>query len=330
MKWNLTLVIIFFSVTLTFGQTPINNSHIAFTIPEKDLLPENIAYDPQEEAFYVGSTRKGKIIKIDKNGRQSVFIDSGIHDQWMIIGMKVDPVRRVLWACSSGGGNLEDYKLKDEVQGRPAGIFKFNLATGELIKKYTLEKEKEVHFFNDLVVDKRGDVYITHMFQQHQLYRITQNTDRLELFHSLEGIRYPNGITLSADEKYLFVAHSDGISRITLATKEIVSLETIEGVKISGKESIDGLYYFEGGLVGIQSDINAVRKLRLDEAGVKVIEDQFLERQHPMMDHPTTGVIVKNELYYIANAQFERFNEDGTLYPYERLYEVIVLKTKLK
>ena len=31
---------------------PANNSLIAFTIPEKDLLPENVAYDPFEEAFY--------------------------------------------------------------------------------------------------------------------------------------------------------------------------------------------------------------------------------------------------------------------------------------
>ena len=33
------------------GKNRVNNSFVAFTIPEKDLFPESIAYDPVEEAF---------------------------------------------------------------------------------------------------------------------------------------------------------------------------------------------------------------------------------------------------------------------------------------
>lgn len=33
---------------------PLNNSHIIFSVPEKDLILEGIAYDPVDEIFYLG------------------------------------------------------------------------------------------------------------------------------------------------------------------------------------------------------------------------------------------------------------------------------------
>ena len=114
----------------------LNNSNLAFVLPEKDLLPESIAYDSKQGGFYVGSTRKGKIVKISNDGSISDFITSEQSGLWMVIGLKIDAKRRILWACSSGGDNLEGYNLKDDVEGRPAGVFKFNLDTGKLIKKY--------------------------------------------------------------------------------------------------------------------------------------------------------------------------------------------------
>jgi tetratricopeptide (TPR) repeat protein len=49
---------------------PVGRSRTAFTVPEKDLLPEGIAYDPKEDCFYLGSMWKSKIVKI---GRCSTF-----------------------------------------------------------------------------------------------------------------------------------------------------------------------------------------------------------------------------------------------------------------
>ena len=331
MKLNSLVIFILLCPTYLFGQSqPLNNSFVAFTVQEKDLLPENIAYDKKEEAFYIGSTRKGKIIKIFKNGDQEVFLESGRYGQWMIIGMKIDPERRILWACSSGGGNLVGYSQEDDKEGRPAGIFKFNLDTGELIKKYTFTKQGEVHFFNDIVLAKNGDVFITHMFKDPAIYTISKRTDNLEPLFSGEGLRYPNGLTLSEDEKYLFIAHSNGISRLDIGSGNLHPLNKPGSLKISGAESIDGLYYYQGSLIGVQSDIETVQRFTLNENMDEIISSELLEVGHPMMDHPTTGVIADSQFYYIANAQFERFNEDGTLFPDHKLYEPVVLKVELK
>lgn len=306
----------------------INNSSIAFTIPEKDLLPESIAYDPHEKAFYISSTRKGKVVKVSSDGTISDFITSKAHGLWMTVGMKVDAERRYLWLCSSGGGNLIGYDKEDDNDGRPAGIFKFDLTTGDLIKKYTFEKAGEVHFMNDLVIARNGTVFITHMFNDHSIYRIGSN-DQLELLLTSRDIPYPNGLALADNQRMLFVAHNNGISKVNLETKEITSLSVPEGQDISKRASIDGLYYYKWSLIGVHPGTSTVSRMPLNDAGDGIKEIKVLEQNHPMMMNPTTGVLVGDELYYIANAQFDSFNEDGSIWPMEKLYEPVILKVKI-
>lgn len=326
---NLTFLLLIAS-TLCLAQeaSKINTSSIAFTLSEKDLLPESIAYDPQERAFYISSTRKGKVVKVDSEGNVSDFITSRKHGLWMTIGMKIDAQRRILWVCSSGGDNLVDYDLKDETDGRPAGIFKFDLNTGSLIQKIIFEKKGEVHFLNDIALNKQnGDVYFTHMFSDHAVYKLAWN-GAPELFISGKKIPYPNGLAIKGDQS-LFVAHDNGVSKVNLETKEITMLAVPEGQNISKRASIDGLYYYKWSLIGVHPGTSKVTRMKINEAGNGLEDVKVLEQNHPMMMNPTTGVLVGNKFYYIANAQFGSFNEDGSLWPMERLFEPVILKIEI-
>lgn len=308
----------------------VNNSFIAFTVKEKDLLPESIAYDPINRDFFITSTRKGKIIKISEDGTSSEFIAARQNGLWMTVGLKVDAKRRCLWVCSSGGENLEDYHLKEESEGRPAGVFKFDLDSGALIKKFTLEEKGEVHFFNDLVIADNGDVYVTHMFKEHAVYKISHANGLLEKYNTSSMIKYPNGITLSDDQSKLYVAHAEGITCINLDEGTSNPLKIPAGLKIKYRESIDGLYFYKHSLIGVQSDIGTIQQFKLNQAGDEIVSTELLEVNHPMMDHPTTGEIVGDHFYYIANAQFGSFNQDGSLYAKDQLYEPVILKVKLE
>src|SRR3954468_24846939 len=110
---------------------PLRSSELAFTIHEKDLIPEGIAYDPTRKEFYVGSLLKRKIVRIDSSGRASNFTSEGQDGLFMVLGMKVDPKRRTLWVCSAAGKGAKEF------DGH-AGIFKYDLRTGKLIRKYVL------------------------------------------------------------------------------------------------------------------------------------------------------------------------------------------------
>lgn len=300
----------------------------AFGITENDLLPESIAFDASTQSFYVGSTRKGKIIKIAANGSQSTFVQGGQFGQWMVVGLKVNPERNELWFCSSGGSNLLGYTRSDNPDGRPAGVFRVDLSTGELIKKYVLEAPGQVHFFNDLVIDANGDVYVSHMFAEQAIYKIDREADELERFSHSEIIKYPNGIDISTDRQFLFVAHAEGIGRILLASGEVTNLDVPDDVDIKYQSSIDGLYFYDNSLIGIQSDVNKVTRYFLNPALDKVIKAKTLLMDHPDIDHPTTGVIIEDVLYFVANAQFHKVNQDGTLK--EQLSDPLIMKLNLK
>ena len=312
------------------AQDELNNSLIAFTIPEKDLLPESVAYDKKTNSFYVGSTRKGKVIRIAEDGTQTDFIKPKQDGLWMIIGIKVDAERRHLWLCSSGGDNLIGYQRRDDVEGRPAGIFKFNLDNGKLIQKYVIDEAGKGHFFNDLAIARNGDVYATHMFEEASIYKIDSKTGEMEKFAQDASMKFPNGLTLADNGKDLFIAHSEGLAKLNLNTRQIIQLKSPDGVSISGRESFDGLYYYKWSIIGVKSDTKQIVQLKLNDDGSGFDQVWVLERDHPMMNRPTTGVLIGNELFYIANAQFDNFNDDGSLFPMQRMYEPVILKVALR
>jgi len=299
-----------------------HHSEVAFFIPEKDLLPESVAYDAKDGSFYIGSTRKGKIVRVDKSGNVSDFIAPRQDGLWMVIGIKIHATRRVLWACSWNGENLEGFKPD---QTRSSGVFAFNLDTGKLIKKWVLDTPGQVHGFNDLVLTRGGDAYITHMFDAAVIYRIEDKTRKLGAFAHPAGLIEPNGITISPDENTLFVAGADGIITVDCGTGAAQALIAPEGESTGG---IDGLYFYRGSLVGIQG--NSVVRYRLDDAMSRVILIEVLEKDHPLFDIPTTGVIVGDNFFYVANAQFDAVQKDGTLLPMEKLNEPAILKLELK
>jgi hypothetical protein len=311
--------VVFANAQIALAQEVINNSSIAFTVQEKDILSESLAFDAKTGDFFISSTRKGKILKRSPDGTTSDFAtqDDGL---WMTIGIKLDDERRHLWVCSSGGSNLIGY---DRSNSGPAGIFKFDLDSGELLWSFVLDEPTKTHFFNDIVIAKDGTAYASHMFEDAAIYVVKEN--RASILSQPDFLSFPNGLTLSSDERYLFVAHRGGIGRLELASGEWRNLSSEDNIKGS-----DGLYFYKNTLLGVVQDERSVKQFVLDETLERVTKVNILEQNHPMMNQPTTGVLADDIFYYIANAQFESFNEDGSLFPSEKLYDLTVLQLSLK
>lgn len=283
-------------------EKPINKSEIAFTISDKDFLPEGIAYDPLEEMFYLGSETKKKIIKTDHSGNYVDFTHPGQTGLDLVLGIHVDPVRRVLWACS--------------YEGDRNGIFKFDLATGRLTKKY-LAPEGIRTGFNDLVIHSNGDIYISASTSS-DIYKISAATDKLELFLSDISIVSPNGITLSEDEQHLYVADVRmGIHKIDIDTKEFMLLSPDSDFSAYG---IDGLYCKENKLFAVQICLNRISKFTLDEKATGLESCEILERNEAYLYKPTTGVIVDDYFYFIADVGAKAYKQDA----------IIIMKTPIE
>ena len=310
------------SVTMpTRAVSGAHESTVAFHLDEKDLLPVSIAYDAKDRSFYVGSARKGKVVRVDEKGQESDFIRPRQDGLGQAMGMKAHAARRMLWVCSFEGVNLEGYQPED---AHASGVFVFHLDTGALIRKWALDARGETHRFHDLALTRANDAYITHRSGEAAIYRILQNEQKLELFMKTAGLTDINGITLSPDETTLFVAGNEGVQAVDIATRKARRIETPEGTEMGG---IDGLYHHQDGLLGIRG--HSIEWYRLDDACARVTMTHVLERDHPLMKVPTAGVIVGSDFYYVANAQLGAVKPDGRLAG-DELTEPVVLKLPLR
>jgi sugar lactone lactonase YvrE len=301
-------------------------SEIAFRVPGKDLIPEGITYDPVDKKYYIGSTYQRKIIQVDSAGKVQDFTTEKQDGLWGVVGIEVDPERRLLWANTANAGATMAMKdPESETQGKTA-IFKYDLRTGKLIKKYETGSKDNPRFLNDVAISSHGDVYISESTAG-EIYKIDASRDVLELLIPGGSMGFPNGIAISEDNKFLYVSHLEGITVIDLASGNRQLLIGPEDTQLGGQ---DGMVYYRNSLIGIQSLTGGVeRVVRLylqDPKRVKRLE--VLQVNHPLFELPTTGVMVGEEFHYIANSQLHSFDEKGNIFPSEKLNETVILKVR--
>ncbi|MCI0486902.1 MAG: hypothetical protein L0229_09905, partial [Blastocatellia bacterium] len=217
--------------------------------------------------------------------------------------------------------------FKEEERGLST-IFRYDLKTGKLVKRYDLPDGSKGHAFGDLTLAPSGDVFISDS-RSPVIYSITRKKDELEVFLKSERFVSLQGIDFSEDGKRLFVAdYSRGIWAIDMASKKVSLLSQPDDVCMLG---IDGLYFYKGGFVAIQNGTNPHRIIRLYlNGGLNEIERlEVIEANNPVFDEPTLGVLIKDRFYYIANSQWRSVDEKGNLSPADKLREPVVLKTRL-
>lgn len=298
-----------------------NVSSRAFTIADKTLIAESVAYDPKSRSFFVGSVHHRKIVRVDTKGVMSDF-SSGSDGLWSVLGMKFDATRGHLWAATAAVPQMKGFAAADK--GR-SGIFKYDLRSGKLLKKYVLP-EAENHVLGDLVIDRSGNVFATDSLSP-TIYKVDAAKDEISVLLTLEQFVSLQGITFGFDEDQLFVAdYSKGIFRIDLRTKNVTQLMPDENITLLG---IDGLYYYRGRLVAIQNGVSPHRVIRLRLNGERIDEFTAIEANHADFMEPTLGVLVNDDFYFVANSQWPLVNEKAEL-QIEKLRDPVVLKVDLK
>jgi hypothetical protein len=306
------------------NRSPVGVASQAFTVREKGLVPESVAYDPSTRSFYVSSVYRRKILRVTSKGDAEEFATER-DGLWSVMGMKVDAARRELWVCTAAQPQMSNYVAAE--RGR-SGVFKFDLRTGKLAGKYMLPDDSKQHWLGDLVVSSRGDVYATDSLSP-ALYVLRRGADRFETVLEGEPFASPQGLDFSADEKRLFVAdYAKGVFVFDLETKKYAPLAPAPDSTMLG---IDGLYFYRGRLVAVQNGVNPNRvvQLFLSKDLSRVERFETVAANQPVFDEPTLGVVVKDDFYFIANSQWGTIDEQGKLAPPEKLKEPVVLKLKL-
>lgn len=302
-------------------QRSIVHSTVAFTLKDRSIHPEPIAFDASSGSFYLGSIHQRKIIKRTADGVVSDFCKAGTEGMGSVMALKIDAQKNILWAGTSPLQEMENYdSLAQSI------IFKFDLHSGKLLQKFIAPKKG---VYGDLILDPKGRVYLSDS-ETNELTLINEKTGHIEPFYSSTEFLSLQGITFSDDARQLFIAdYVKGIFRLDVSTKKLTEVTTTQSVSLHG---IDGLYFYHHSLIAIQNGVVPARATRyfLDKEKNTITGFEIIDRHHPDFGEPTLGVMAGNTFYYIANSQWGGYDTRHHLKPTDQLKDVIILKAELK
>ena len=291
---------------------------VAFRLNDPKLIPEGIAYDLKTDRFFIGSIAQKKIVVTDAKGNAHDFSGSGDKLD-TVLGLAVDASRGHLYAVSTNG--FED-GAKTELRN---AVVRYDLKSGRLTDRFVAQDAAQL---NDLAVAPDGTLYVTDS-QSGSLFRKKPEETALTLFGEKGALRGANGITLAANGT-LYVTLSTGIARVDITSGAPTRLPQPDTVVTGG---IDGLYWHEGDLLGVQNSTNPGRVVRiaLADKGTRIAGLTVLQtHHHPDFVEPTTGAIAKDALYVIGNSYVAHYQPDGTIKDADALKGTAIVAVPLK
>ena len=290
---------------------PRGDAERVFRLKSPTFIPEGIAFDPERRHFYVGSVHERRIVRVLRDDTELEF--AGPDRLWAVFGMSADEERDLLWVTTAAIPEMKDAR-PDEL-GKTA-IVGFRLKSGEQKHRFVLD-EKGEHRLGDVIVHK-GRLYATDS-RGGLLYVVDPKDGVFKALTRPGELSSPQGLVVSRDEDYLYIAdYTQGLYRYAFDGGKLERLEVAKGISVYG---IDGLYRYRNDLLVIQNGItpHRVARLELADRGRKVRHLRVLAANLKAFDEPTLGVVVDKDFYFIANSQWDKFDDQGRLPPPDTL-----------
>jgi hypothetical protein len=281
-----------------------------------------MAYDAVTQRVYAGSAVARTIVWTDRSGTLHDFAAPGANQLGNVLGVHLDARRRNLWAVSTGGAGADAARIV-------RGLFEYDLASGRLLARYAIPDTIGEITFNDVVVDPATGIAYTTRTTTGSVYSATPGDTTLREIVPAGSIPQANGITIDPEGRSLFIAGGLGVVRYDLRTRQLSPVRRAPGVV---DVTIDGLYWFDGSLIGIQNGVHPGRVVRLylDSSRTRFTSMDVLETYNPLLDGPTTGDVRGGAFYFMANPQGRRRFENGGVIDSTTLAPVIVLRLPLR
>ncbi|MFP2932360.1 SMP-30/gluconolactonase/LRE family protein [Pyxidicoccus sp. 3LG] len=306
---------------------PRARSTLAFRLREEDFFPEGIACEATGETCYVASVKHRKVVRVGRDGRSTEVVPPGQDGVLAALAVAVSLDERTLWVTSAAIPQMQGFAKGDE---NLANVHAFDLPSGRLQRRLGFPAGTGPHAPGDIHVTSNGEVFVSDS-QHPVLYRVPPTGDTLEVFASDPLFRSPQGVAESADGRTLYVAdYSHGILAVDRASRKVS--EVTPPIGAATVLGIDGLVRHEDSLIGIQNGLQPARviRMRLDTSPLRIQSVELLDRHLPEADQPTIGAVVGDALLYVANSQWEQYDDEGRLREGAALTPPLILRLPLR
>lgn len=301
---------------------PLVRSQSVATVGPADVFPEGVARGP-DGTFYLGSIRQGRVLRRTPDGQESDLLPPS-ERRGSVSGVALAPDRASLWITSS---EMPQFERFDSTRDGRAELVQVDLAGG-VMRRVPIPAAGGV-LLGDLLVHPDGGVYASDTRGQ-AIWYLAPGASAPRIVARDPLLRSPQGMVLAADGRRLLVAdYSHGILRVDPLAGRVEHLGAPAGWTLLG---IDGLARHGPDLIGIQNGgvVPRVVRIRLDGGEDQVVAVEVLDRNTGVADEPTLGVVDGDHLYYIANSQWEKRDDQGLPRPGVTLVPAILLRLPLR
>ena len=295
---------------------PAGEAEVVATYPESKFVPEGIAIDEEGELF-IGSIHTGQLVRLSSD--PDVLLERG--DSWSVFGMRFH-ADGSLWFASAAVPELADV-AEDAGQ---TGLFRLDPSSGVITRAAILPQYEQKQVLGDLVIADDNTIYATDSLTG-AIYRYYIDSNEFETLVERGKLGSGQGLVFDKSGGYLYVAdYIGGLHRVSVQDGSLVRLRVADNVTDYG---IDGLYRYGDELIVIQNGIrpHRVAALQLSENGLAISSSRLLAANLEQFDEPTLGVVHGDDLYFVANSHWNRFDRESKL-P-EGLSGPIILKLAL-
>lgn len=304
-------------------QKPIITSDTAFLIKDRTLHIECIATGESKNIFYLGSIHQRKIIRVDEKGKVTDFTSASQDGLCSVFGIKVDATNNVLWACSSPTEEMQNFD-----SSATSAVYKYDLRTGKLLTKYFQDKITTATF-GDLTISPDRKVFVSDS-KNNTILIVNESAKKLEPYYTSEEFWSIQGLTFSADGRYLFIAdYIKGIFRMDTKDKTLKLISHNLSVAV---KSVDGLTFYNNSLVAVQNLVSPMRTTQyfLNNNSDEFTRYKIIDRGHPAFNEPTIGCVEGDTFYYVANSQWAGYDKQRKIKPADQLQDIVILKALIR
>lgn len=245
MKYSIQLLfmLLFSSYLIACSESEVNTEKHPdkITIMSEGYFPESFVFDTSEDVFYVGSIRKGMVVKVDLEGNIENFVENDALKS--ILGMVINKSTNQLLVCNSDPGFSE----KTTGQSPPvlANVVAYDLTSGNEVANYdlsTLLPTGTPLLVNDIVLDDAGNAYITNSLAP-VVFKISKEGEMSVFISNDSWAPTPDSFGLNGieyhEDGFLIVAqyNAGSIYKVPLDDPSNFSVITID----KGIHSVDGI-----------------------------------------------------------------------------------------
>ncbi len=293
--------------TVVRSASPVNGGRVIATLADTTLFAEGVDADPRTGNLYVGSIRHRTIIEVSPNGgSRDLHVSEKSPRVGAILGVRIAADGQHLFATTAGLPTMQGYAAGDSSL---CAILKVRIADGRVVQRWDVPVDGARHLLGDLSIDVDGTVYATDSYSPViNILRVNSDTlGRLShpLFRSLQGVAPIPGTT-----QLVVADYSHGLLRVDLSTAEVLRIEDQVGQTTLG---IDGIILHGNAVVAVQNGVQSPRVVRveLNADHSRVERLTVIDRQPDIAVEPTIGTLWRGGFVYVANSQWEAFDEAG-------------------